>query len=135
MDSSFLGTGWKFPIEVDSTTGRIKSSSFEEDIRESIFIILGTRKGERIMRPEFGSNINKYIFDIPDTTTITLITQEIKDSLQEWEPRITDVEVNIKTDEIENEKLLIDIRYKVRRTNNLFNLVYPFYISEGTKLE
>lgn len=48
------------------------------------------------MRPEFGSNINKYIFDIPDTTTITLITQEIKDSLQEWEPRITDVEVNIK---------------------------------------
>ncbi|MCD6482266.1 MAG: GPW/gp25 family protein, partial [Candidatus Izimaplasma sp.] len=61
MKSSFLGTGWKFPIEVDSTTGRIKTVSYEDDIKESIFIILGTGKGERIMRPDFGSNINKYI--------------------------------------------------------------------------
>lgn len=135
MSKSFIGTGWKFPVSVDPSTGRIQSSSMEEDIREAIEIILGTAKGERIMRKDFGSRIKDFVFESPDATTLNLLKREVKIALSEWEPRITDLEVDVFKDPDEQTKLVIEINYRVRKTNNLFNLVYPFYINEGTRIE
>ncbi len=131
MSNSFMGRGWKFPVEVDQATGRIKMSEGEEDIRESIRIILGTSKGERMMRPEFGCELRDFVFGITDVTTLRLLENKIKESITVWEPRVEDVRVNVDLDDEVAGKLNIAITYMVRSTNNLFNLVYPFYINEG----
>lgn len=127
----FLGRGWKFPVEVDPVTGRIKTSSYEEDIQEAIQIILLTKKGERVMLPDFGCGLNEYVFETMDYTTTVMMEQEIQSALILWEPRITDVSVHIEMDERESGKINIQISYIVRSTNNPYNLVYPYYISEG----
>lgn len=132
MNGSFLGRGWEFPIEVDKATGRIEMSEGEDDIKESIRIILGTSKGERLMRPEFGCELSNFVFGITDVTTLKLLEKKIKDSITVWEPRVGDVSVKADLDGEVPGKLNISISYIVRLTNNLFNLVYPFYINEGT---
>ena len=83
----FLGTGWKFPVEVDQTTGRIKTVSYEEDIKESVSIILKTRKGERMMMPEFGCDAWKYTFENLNASALFRMEQEIKQSVIRWERR------------------------------------------------
>lgn len=126
---AFLGTGWKFPVEVDRATGRIQMSSYEENIEESVRIILGTRKGERVMEPEFGSRLHEYAFETADYTTLYSMKNEVERSLTRWEPRITDVEAEVTDERINEGILFIHIRYVIRSTNNPYNLVYPFYIS------
>lgn len=126
---AFLGTGWKFPVEVDRATGRIRMSSYEENIEESVRIILGTRKGERVMEPEFGSRLHEYAFETADYTTLYSMKNEVERSLTRWEPRITDVEAEVTDERINEGILFIHIRYVIRSTNNPYNLVYPFYIS------
>lgn len=127
----FLGVGWKFPIGVDPATGRMRTSSSEADIEEAVRIILLTGKGERMMQPEFGCDIRSYLFEYMDYTTQTRMANSIRDSLIRWEPRITEVEVEVEEDSIESGKILIYIRYLVRATNNPYNLVFPYYINEG----
>ena len=132
MSKEFMGRGWKFPIEVDSATGRIKQSEFEDDIAEAIRIIIWTDKGERLMRPDFGCGIERYLFEGNDDTTLHLIEAEIMDAIRMWEPRVHEVEVRVDRDAANTEKLLIHVQYAVRTTNNLFNQVYPFYLYEGS---
>lgn len=127
----FLGVGWKFPVEVDQTTGRIKTSSYEEDIQEAIRIILMTRKGERMMLPEFGCGVWEYVFETMDVSALARMEQEIRHALILWEPRIVDPEVHVDTDRQQQGVLDIHIQYVVRATNNPYNLVYPYYINEG----
>lgn len=129
---SFLGRGWKFPISIDHHTGRVKTSEYEEDIREAIQIILTTRKGERVMRPEFGCNLHEHLFDVIDYTLLKQLELKVKNALVQWEPRITDVVVTASVNESEPSLIEIHIAYLVRSTNNPFNLVYPFYINEGS---
>lgn len=133
MAKAFLGRGWKFPVQVDPVTGRIMLSEYEEDISEAIRIILSTSKGERVMRSKFGCGIHGFIFGLTDVTTLRLLESDIKNAIMVWEPRVKEVEVKALFDKENAGKLLINIQYVVRTTNNLFNLVYPFYISEGTK--
>ena len=128
---SFLGTGFGFPVRVDPNTGRVMTSSGEEDIRESIRLILGTNPGERQMTPKFGCAINNFVFGTADYTSLMLMKQEVENSLIMWEPRIKDIEVSITPSPDNEGVLLIQVNYTVRSTNNPFNLVYPFYISEG----
>ena len=128
---SFLGTGFKFPVQVDSVTGRVRTSSNEEDIEESVRIILGTQPGERPMSPHFGCNINSFVFGLSDYTSMQMIKREVENSLVMWEPRIKDISAEVVQSPDDNGVLLIAISYVVRSTNNPFNLVYPFYISEG----
>jgi hypothetical protein len=130
-EKAFLGVGWKFPIEVDEVTGRIKTSSYEEDIAESIRIIIGTAKGERIMNREFGSNINQYMFQNFNYNVAVGMENCVKEALNVWEPRIINVEVKAEQDPSDNSKINIKISYVVRSTNNPYNLVYPFYLNEG----
>lgn len=131
--ASFLGRGWKFPIEVDATTGRIKTSEADEDIAEAIRIILWTSKGERVMRPTFGCGIRDFVFGTTDETTLRLLESNIREAIRIWEPRVHEVDVQARQDGTQQGKLLLHISYVVRSTNNLFNQVYPFYLEEGVK--
>ncbi|CAG7638778.1 hypothetical protein PAESOLCIP111_03976 [Paenibacillus solanacearum] len=133
MSKAFLGQGWKFPIEVDFATGRIKQTAHEDDIAEAIRIIIWTAKGERLMRPEFGCGIDRFLFEGSDDTTLRLIEAEIEEAIRLWEPRVHEIEVRAERDAAKVEKLLIQVQYKVRTTNNLFNQVYPYYLYEGSK--
>jgi len=128
---NFLGTGFKFPMQVDENTGRVKTSSGEEDIRESIRIILGTQPGERPMSPYFGCAIHSFVFNTADYTTLSMMGKEVVNSLIMWEPRVKDVEAEVEISPDDAGILLIKVSCTVRSTNNPFNLVYPYYISEG----
>lgn len=126
----FLGVGWKFPVSVD-TNLLFKVSKYEEDIKEAVWIILATSKGERVMRPDFGCGIHDFVFESISAATFELIKRSVHDALILWEPRVTVADVNVSTEEIDSGKLVIGIEYIVNATNNRFNLVYPFYLKEG----
>lgn len=123
----FLGRGWAFPVGTDGR-GRIEQSRGVTDIEESIRLILETAKGERVMRPEFGCGIHEFVFATVDRSTLTLVETSVRDALREWEPRIEVLSVEVSTEQLDAGTLLIEIEYRVRDTNNEFNLVYPFYL-------
>lgn len=128
-DADFLGKGWKYPISNENA--KIISSEGYDSIKESIMIILGTSKGERVMRPDFGCGINELVFAPNNTSTATLIIFYIKEALLKWEPRIEVLKVNAEPDETEQSKLIITIEYMVKTSNTKQNLVYPFYLEKG----
>lgn len=128
--NAFLGRGLHFPIEADPVTGRLKESSYEENIKESIYLIVMTRKGERVMRPDFGCDIVTYMFDNMDYTALTMMRHAVEEAVIRWEPRVTDIEVKIEEMEQTHNAVEIQIAYRVRATNNPFNLVFPFYLEE-----
>jgi phage baseplate assembly protein W len=125
----FLGSGWKYPVSIKNS--KIVSSGGEDSIRESIIIILTTAKGERVMRPDFGCEINELVFAQNTTSTATLIEFYIKEALLKWEPRIEVLDVSATPDEDERDKIDINIEYLVKTTNTRDNLVYPFYLDKG----
>lgn len=132
IGKEFLGKGWKFPVAVDANTGKILMSSYEDDIAEAIRIILGTAPGERVMRPGFGCGMRNFVFGSSDYSTLRLLESSIRDAIRAWEPRVDEVKVEAVMEDEERGKLRLNISYLVRNTNNLYNLVYPFYIREGT---
>ena len=132
LKSDFLGRGFAFPLRVDPMSCRMEMADYEESIRQAIYIILMTRKGERVMRPEFGCDIHNDAFGKPDFETLSRISESVREALILWEPRIRDIEVESYLDE--GDTIIVDIRYTVRATNNPYNLVYPFYINEGMSI-
>ncbi len=130
MSKDFLGRGWKYPVRVDEN-GKIAVSEYDEDIKEAIRIILGTAKGERIMRPDFGCGIHEFVFTSLNAVNLSLIETSVRDALTLWEPRIELINVNTDAENADEGKLFINIDYRVRVTNTEFNLVYPFYLKEG----
>ncbi|MCL9812059.1 GPW/gp25 family protein [Natranaeroarchaeum aerophilus] len=130
MTNEFLGTGWSYPVTTEDR-GNIEVSETETDIEESIRIILGTAKGERVMRPEFGCDIYDHVYSTASPVTLNLIESSVEESLVRWEPRIDVEEVTARRDEEEPNRILIEIEYYVRTTNSLANMVYPFHITEG----
>lgn len=131
MSKDFLGRGWRFPVAADAA-GRLAMSEYEEDVRESIHLILMTAKGERVMRPDFGSGLYDFVFASMSVTVMGSIQAAVKDALVQWEPRAQVLSVNVEADQGEVGKLNIDVEYRVRATNNRFNLVFPFYLRERT---
>lgn len=127
----FLGTGFQFPIQIDKATGRMKTSSYEEDIKEAIWIILMTKKGERVRNPEFGCGIHNYVFGNTDYQTLKEMERSVLEALQIWEPRIMDTKVHVRLSTESESTVQIEVSYVVRVTNNPYNLVFPFYITEG----
>lgn len=134
MSKPFLGKGWSFPVEVDKEegkeTGPIKMAKFEESVRQSIWIILGTAKGERVMQPDFGCGIYDLVFEVNSASTAGRVAQEVRRALLFFEPRIDVLDVQVQR-EANGETMLILIDYQVRATNNVFNLVYPFYLERS----
>lgn len=125
--SGFLGTGLAFPLSVDRR-GAVALVSGEEDVAQAIRIILATAPGERPMRPEFGCGIHDYVFDVIDAETLGRMKQEIERALRRWEPRIELVDVQFDLDEHSGGRLEIQLDYRIRDTNGVRNLVYPFYL-------
>lgn len=123
----FLGRGWAFPIET-TRHGEIRLVAGETDIEQALRLILSTAPGERVMRPEFGCGIHRYVFSTVDTTTLTVIEDEVRDALARWEPRIEVLAVDAELTDPATGKLSIDVGYRVRRTNSEHNFVYPFYL-------
>lgn len=127
MKRSFLGRGIAFPVRLDSK-GNVAMSEYEQNIEESIRIILGTAPGERVMRPDFGCRIHDYVFYPNNAATASIVSFYVREALAKWEPRIEDITVQVNPDPSLENVMRIDITYKVTRTNSVRNLVYPFYL-------
>lgn len=129
-DHSFLGNGWSFEVMPDPVTGRIRMCGGEDDIAQAIRLILNTRRGERVMRPDFGCRLCDFAFESFSQSVRSEMIDEIETALTLHEPRIRDIEVTI-GDIAPEGHIILDISYVVRATNNPYNLVFPFYIEEG----
>jgi len=127
----FLGRGWVMPVELDLRTGHVASVAYEEDIRQSILIILETSSGERVMRPNFGCGIHDLVFTSLDSTTMQRIRSEVEEALRRCEARVEVLEVTVDEAATIQGELLVQIEYRVRKTNQVGNLVFPFYFREG----
>jgi phage baseplate assembly protein W len=127
MAREILGTGLAFPLGVDARGG-IALVKEEADIDQAIAIILGTAPGERPMRPEFGCGVHDYVFDTIDASTVGQMEDAIRYAMFRWEPRIEVLGVDFDLSGVDRGELLIQIDYRVRATNALRNLVYPFYV-------
>jgi phage baseplate assembly protein W len=127
----FLGRGWAMPVDLDPRSGLVQSVAYEEDIRQSILIILETSPGERVMRPNFGCGIHDLVFEAIDSTTIQRIRSVITEALRRCEARIDVLDVTVEEAPTVQGKLLIQLEYRVRKTNQTGNLVFPFYFREG----
>jgi hypothetical protein len=123
----FLGQGWRFPLDVDGRGG-IAMSRGDSDIATSIIVVLSTARGERVMRPEFGSSIHDFVFAPNNATTHGLLAYHVQDALTRWEPRIDVTQVDVRPDSEDHSRVLINIDYQVKATNDDRNLVYPFYL-------
>jgi hypothetical protein len=131
MGLDFFGRGWSFPVQ-PSTGGQITFIEGEEKIRQSIWIILSTAPGERQMRPEFGCGIHDLVFE-PNTVAFRgLVQEKVRETLVRWEPRIDVVDVRVDTPPDARNYVLIRIDYRLRANNAFYNLVYPFFINEGS---
>jgi len=126
----FLGVGWKFPVQVDGR-GRIATASYEQRVAESIHLILGTARGERVMLPEFGCGLHDLVFAPNTTTTRGRVAQAVRQALVEREPRIDVLSVQVDDAPGEPNLLLIRVDYRVRTNNAAGNVVYPFFLQEG----
>ena len=128
---AYLGVGWKFPLQV-TPGGKIAPAKYEQRIEESIYLILSTASGERVMLPEFGCGIHDLVFAPNNAGTIAMVVQTVRQALVAYEPRIDVLDITADTAPEQPNLLLIRINYQIRANNVLGNLVYPFYISEGT---
>jgi len=129
-NNSFLGKGWSFPPTFNRQMGNVEMVSEEEDIQQSLQIILTTRPSERIMNSSFGCELDRFVFEEVNQELITSLKNAIADAILYYEPRIEVDDIDISDSEINQGLLLISIKYTIRRTNSRFNLVYPFYINE-----
>ncbi len=129
MEHSFLGTGIKFPIQINNITGEFVMSSEEESVKESVYIILMTQKSERWLRPSFGSNILSYTFTDISLTRISMMEKEIERAITDNEPRISKVDVDIQP-AMDKGCLIISLQYTIALTNRKDNLVFPFYFEQ-----
>jgi phage baseplate assembly protein W len=124
MVQDFQGRGWTFPVRV-GPGGGVATAEGEEKIRQAILIIIGTALGERVMRPDFGCGAHELVFEHTDASLTGKARFHVRNALDRWEPRI---EVEAVDARIEGFKLVVDVHYRVRRTNRRDNVVYPFHL-------
>ncbi|HRW61883.1 MAG TPA: GPW/gp25 family protein [Bacteroidales bacterium] len=131
-NKTFLGIGWKFPPEFDRQTKTVTLVSEEEDIRESLYILLSTRPGERVLQPNYGCALSVLNFESINEGLINKASEIIHDAVLHFEPRIVLENVDVSTKQIYDGILEISLEYTVRKTNKRNNIVYPYYLLEGT---
>lgn len=131
----FLGRGWDFPPSFDKRERKTEMTSDREDIERSLEILLGTRKGERVMRPDYGCNLDEMVFESFNLSLKTYLADMVETAILYHEPRIEPLNINIDDSFIHEGRLMIEIDYIIRSTNSRFNMVYPFYLEEGTEIQ
>jgi phage baseplate assembly protein W len=130
MANELIGIGWKFPIKVNARGG-ISQSSGPERVQDAVWVIIKTSLGERVMRPRFGAGVDEYVFQSNSPATRAALATAIKGALLEWEPRIDLEPVRVDPVPGEPSQVLVSVEYRLRSTNELFNMVYPLYLEEG----
>ena len=133
-DPSFLGTGWSFPPEFSIRAG-VRMVSADQDIRQSLHIVLATVPGERVMRPAFGTPIRRQVYESINTTTITLVKDTIRRAILFYEPRVVVEAIHADSSMALEGRLDFSIDYTVIGTNTRHNMVYPFYCLEGSDVQ
>ena len=131
-EKAFLGTGWSFPPTFSRLDASVVMVSDDTDIRQSLWVLFSTSLGERIMLPEYGSQIWQMVFQAINTTLTSRLQEMVRQAILNWEPRIDVDQVSVQPDATAHGLVLITVYYTIRRTNARSNLVYPFYIQEGT---
>lgn len=122
----FIGSGWGFPLRVNPAGGIALVSGYRE-VEEAMRLVLGTAPGERPMRPEFGCGVHKHVFGPGNLQTFNAMADEVRASLERWEPRIDVEDVVVTPDADDRALIYIDVRYRLKATNDPRNLVFPFY--------
>ncbi|MEE8058144.1 MAG: GPW/gp25 family protein [Pseudomonadales bacterium] len=130
-DKDFLGRGWAFPVSLTLNSGRVSSVEYESDIEQSIYLILSTAKGERVMRADFGCGIHDVVFAAISSGLIAQVKHSVTQALTKYETRIEVLTVAVDANQALNGKLLIEIDYRVHSTNQSGNFVFPFYFKEA----
>jgi len=125
-----IGRGWAFPLGVDSRGG-IAIVEGDEEIRQAILLIVRTRRGARVMRPEFGCRIWELLFAPNDATTWTMAGHHVREALGWWEPRITVEDVRARADPDDPAMVLVEVDYTIKATHDRRSLVFPFYLIPG----
>ena len=137
QDNAFLGTGWAFPPQFDANTGGIKLVTAQEDIDQSLNILLFTSLRERVMRPNYGCNLKDYLFEPINSNLLTFVKDLVEDAILYFEPRIRVEKVEVSeadsADAISG-RLLISVDYIIKQTNSRFNFVFNFYEEEGIEV-
>jgi phage baseplate assembly protein W len=126
-NADFVGRGISFPMRVDQS-GALALTSGGADIDGSLRMVLTTAPGERLMRPQFGCRIWDLLFEPINANTIGLMAESVRDAVSQWEPRVDLEDVVIEPDPRDHSRVMINLKYKVRTTNDRRNLVYPFYV-------
>lgn len=125
----FLGVGWSFPLR--PVDGKLRWASYDERVEQAIGIVLLTGKGERVMLPEFGAGLRRYVFEPNSPATHRALELEVRKSLIDWEPRIDVKRVQASASPDQANLVLLEIDFVVRATNTFYNRVFPFYLVEG----
>ncbi|MCI8478896.1 MAG: GPW/gp25 family protein [Oscillospiraceae bacterium] len=133
-ERTFLGTGMKFPPQIDPGTGRFALAAGPQSVKESLYIILMTSQGERWLEPDFGSQIMRYTFMDPSLTALNIMSNELRTLILEQEPRISEVDVQIDP-EVKEGCLVVTIGYTITDSNTRDNLVFPFYLNAAGEEE
>jgi phage baseplate assembly protein W len=134
--NSFLGTGWSFPPSFDKESAGVRMVSDEEDINESLNILLSTSLGERVMQPKYGCNLTDYLFDPLSSSMIGFIKDRVENSILFYEPRIVVEKIEVTDDgsfDLMEGKFIISIEYTIPGTNSRFNYVYDYYKNEALR--
>lgn len=131
-EHSFLGKGWGFPPSFSDNGRDVLQAAGEEDIQQSLAILLSTAQGERIMREGFGCDLQNYLYEDISQGVINSLTEAITDAILYYEPRITLNSLSIDESRQVQGLVNISLDYTVNTTNSRFNLVYPFYLNEAS---
>lgn len=133
-DPHFLGTGWRFPPSFDPHSRRLAMVAADDDIRDSLRILLSTTPGERVMQPAYGCNLRSLMFAPIDESTIATLRDLVRQAVLYFEARIDLLGIDVDTTNAEGGVLALRLEYTIRRTNSRSNVVYPFYFREGSNL-
>jgi phage baseplate assembly protein W len=128
--NNIIGQGWSFPIKVNAKGG-LDWSTGPDRIQAAIWIILSTSPGERLMLPTFGAGIKDYAFESNSQVVCARLRKAVQKALTQWEPRIQVVSVQATPSTEQDSLVLISITYQISNTNDLYNMVYPFFLTEG----
>jgi uncharacterized protein len=134
-EQSFLGRGWSFPPAFSKSKKKLCMVEDHDDIRESLFILLSTTPGERILEPQYGCHIKSLVFECFDLSVQTMAREMIRKAILFYESRVTVETIDFNFQKINDGYLEIMIYYTVISTNTRFNMVYPFYLREGTGID
>lgn len=132
LDILFLGKGWGFPPTFNKGDRSLEMVSGEDDIRQSLGILLSTTLGERTIRPDFGCRLDEYLFQPISPNITTLVKKMVQKAIIKHESRIELLALNLNTEQEAEGILLLELEYLISATNSRSNYVYPFYLEEGT---